>query len=446
MKRVFLFALMFVLVGCAPAASSVAQPSATAPAIALATATATTASTSTPLATPTDTPSPIPTATRTPTLTATPLPTPSGVTFKFDDGVPQSQRDTIIQGLAMARSYLGDSRPMTVIAYADLNAQMDEIARVRGVPRTSLTRQLQLLQTDRPFGSADLLAFPMSKTWQSRAKEVNLQYAVHEYFHAVEAFLTNTDPFNYVVAEWLYEGTADFASYHVLAKYGYYNLDDVYKGRLERTRGVVSPLSTMEVQRVAEREMINTPYYFGYLADEMLAKMAGEDAVLRKFWENYPKYPGWQLAFQATFGISLDEFYKRFEETRRAQFPPFCGTQGEYIAPGTSDPFTLKFVKQVAPGVLTYPEFSFTSNSPAPVAYVFCATGYNLTTVTDIRPTYQFPPGYAGWVSCGGNCVVVYMPQKITASTFTFTIDLPDKRHAEAQFQHSILPAVTPKP
>lgn len=270
-----------------------------------------------------------------------------------------------------------------------------------------------------------------------------MRTAVHEYFHAVEGYLTNTDPFNYAVAEWLYEGTADFAAYHVLAKYGYYNLDQIYKERVDRTRGITSPLNTMEVQRVAEREMINAPYYFGYIADEMLAKMAGEDAVLRKFWENYPKYPGWPLAFQATFGISVDEFYKRFEDKRRAEFPPFCGTQGVYVAPSPSDPFTLKFVRQDPPGVLTFPGYPFTSNPPAPVAYTFCATGYNITTLTDNRSAYQFPPGYAGSISCGGNCLIVYMPQRVSAGSFTFAMELPDKRRAEAKFDHFI---PTPKP
>ena len=35
---------------------------------------------------------------------------------------------------------------------------------------------------------------------------------------------------------------------------------------------------------------------------------------------DYPQ-PGWRLAFEAAFGMTIDEFYELFEEHRAAGFP-----------------------------------------------------------------------------------------------------------------------------
>ena len=83
----------------------------------------------------------------------------------------------------------------------------------------------------------------------------------------------------------------------------------------------------------------------------------------------------------------------------------------------------------------------------APVAYTFCVSGINYATIWDPATTRQFPPGFAGAVNCGGNCIVLYMPQRISAGQFTFAIETKDKRRGEVQFQHSIPAGIpTPKP
>lgn len=454
MKGVFLFALGIVLVACAPAAPPVSPTSIAVnatPTLANAIPLAGTETTllSSPTAIGTLTITPTTTRTATPTRTSTPtlpaLPTPTGVTFKFDEGVPQDQRDTIIAGISMARAFLGESRPMTVIAFADLNGQMDEISRYFNEPRTSsrLRSIQQYLQADRANAYPHAMFFPMSKTWMARLQEERLRTVAHEYFHAVEGFLTNTDPFNYSVPAWLYEGSADFAAYRAMAKYGYYDLAQVHRDRIERTRGIVSPLSSMEIVRLAEREDLSAHYWFGYLADEMLTEIGGEQAVLRKFWENYPKYPGWQLVFKATFGITEEEFYKRFEETRRAQFPPYCGNQGEYATPAPNDPFAIKLVRQDGPGVVVFPLTLFTLAQQPLYSYTFCATGYPLVTLTD-SSAYKYPPR-AGVVRCGGNCFTLYFLTN-AQGTYTFAIELPDKRRAEVQFDHLVPSTPTPKP
>ena len=281
-----------------------------------------------------------------------------------------------------------------------------------------------------------VMFFPMSKTWMARAREERLRTSVHEYFHAVEGFLTNTDPFNYSVPTWLYEGTAEFAAFRVLSHYGLYDLNSIRKDRIERTRGIVSPLSTMEVLRISEREDTRAHYDFGYLADELLAEIAGEQAVVRKFWENYPKFPDWHQVFKATFGITDEEFYKRFEETRRAQFPPYCGTQGVYATPAPNEPFAIKLVRQDPPGALVFQSISWTLVTPPPTAYTFCVTGYPLVAITDKVAAYKLPAGNYAWLSCGGNCIILYMRPTAAPGAYTFAIELPDKRRAEAPFQH----------
>ena len=74
-------------------------------------------------------------------------------------------------------------------------------------------------------------------------------------------------------------------------------------------------------------------YQCGYAAAELLASRVGvrklaDYYMLLEPWmtpsgvreSNFPD-PGWRLAFQSAFGMTVDEFYELFEEHREADFP-----------------------------------------------------------------------------------------------------------------------------
>ena len=55
----------------------------------------------------------------------------------------------------------------------------------------------------------------------------------------------------------------------------------------------------------------------GFLAVEWLAKRAGDSAVF-EYHRQEPFRTGWEAAFEAAFGLTLEDFYEQFEAYRAA--------------------------------------------------------------------------------------------------------------------------------
>lgn len=394
---------------------------------------------------------PLPTLTPAVTPTLPKLNLPSGVTIKYDEGVPAVERELIQNAMALAREVYGDTGTFTVYAYADENALLDQVAKNLNVPRNDprvapiLYRSFQMhfdqggLVTERGIVYVSVI-----NAWRIQTFRDKLSALTFAYFNQVESNLAGTDP---LTSPWFDYGILKWAQNRALLKYGYADPDQFRREAIQRSRGVLNTLSQMEDEKNADLEDPSEKRLLGYLALDFLAKnYGGEDVVFRKFWENYPKYPGWRGAFQPTFGVTLDEFYAKFEAYRRTQFPSYCGAVGSFSPPAPNAALELKFVRQDPPGSITFSDFPATSVVPAPVAYTFCASGYSLNSLQNMNAAMKLPPQSLDWYPCGGNCIIVYVPQSVAPGTFTFAIELPDKRRAEAQFQHSIPPAATPSP
>ena len=405
--------------------------------------------------TPTSPPAAPPTRTR----TSTPIPTPtipklilpSGVTFKFDNGVPAAEREIIQTVMALARDVFGDAGTFTVYAYADENALLDQVARNLNVSRNDpqiapafyREYQQQFDQGGLVTGRG-IIYLSATNLWGSRSFQNKLSSLTFAYFDQVRSNLAGTYAFT---SPWFDYGILTWAQNVVMFKYGYADQEQFRREAIQRSRGVLNSLTAMADEKKADSEDPSEKRILGYLAlDYLAANYGGEQAVFRKFWENFPKYPGWQLAFKATFGLTLDEFYPKFEEYRRIKFPPDCGAAGSFSPPALNAPLTLRFIRQDPPGAITFSSFPDTSVAPAPVAYTFCASGYPLPSLQNMNTAIKLPTASLDWYPCGGNCIIVYMPQSATPGSYTFAIELPDKRRTEVQFQHSIPPAATPKP
>ena len=59
-------------------------------------------------------------------------------------------------------------------------------------------------------------------------------------------------------------------------------------------------------------------YEVGFLATDWLVERAGPEAVLKFF-----RFGGHSAAFEAAFGMTLDEFHISFEQHRLEVAPPF---------------------------------------------------------------------------------------------------------------------------
>ncbi len=97
--------------------------------------------------------------------------------------------------------------------------------------------------------------------------------------------------------------------------------------------GRTDPKGASEAELEQRRAIIDCIYHCGHLATELLASRVGvsklaEYYMLLEAWmmprgireADYPQ-PGWRLAFEAAFGMTIDEFYELFEEHRAAGFP-----------------------------------------------------------------------------------------------------------------------------
>ncbi len=389
-----------------------------------------------------------PAAASSPTLT--PFAAPSSVTFKYDDGVTDDQRQTIESGIGLGRLYEGDAGPVIVTAYTNFDNLANEADKYYHRPSTSRAsttfRQAFLSHIWRASSSPGTIWVWVNDMWKSLTVPMRLHTMAHEYFHEIQMHLANKE----VTATgpiWLYEGAADYAGFGAVAFANRgYTMAQIDQYKITASRGMLSPLSSMITLGDTEAEDTEYPYQVGYLAIEYLIPNRGSDglSVLKNFWQAQGKGASWQDAFKQTFGMSVDDFYPRFEQYRQTHYPPFCGAVGAPIAQATPAPFGVRFVRQLSPGDML--QLDQTWSNPPNIPYVFCVDGFSLQSLGDQKgKAFTFPKGYAGWSSCGAGCITVYMRPNDPAGTYRLALTLPDGRHADASFQHSTgVPAATP--
>ena len=177
----------------------------------------------------------------------------------------------------------------------------------------------------------------------------------HELVHAafqvgVAGLLTDSTAFEGLVTapRWLGEGMAILLSELALAEHRGTDHSQERKGwvLLLQAEAIDLPLRDAETwpsgwwsgsvgpdgELDEGRAVINCIYTCGYVAVELLASRVGlrelSDYYMylepRMFpWvseKDYPR-PGWRVAFERAFGMTVDEFYELFEEHRAAGFP-----------------------------------------------------------------------------------------------------------------------------
>ncbi len=152
---------------------------------------------------------------------------------------------------------------------------------------------------------------------------------------------------NYLVAtpRWLLEGMADVLPTFSPPELGRH-FSNRRSGALRFTEHTDLTLRDAEVwpsgflgrighedKKAEAYEIIDCIYQCGYLAVELLASYVGLSRLHDYFmhlepWmvpqgvreEDLPR-PGWRLAFEKAYGMTIDEFYELFEEHRTAGFP-----------------------------------------------------------------------------------------------------------------------------
>ncbi len=144
----------------------------------------------------------------------------------------------------------------------------------------------------------------------------------HEYFHILQmkAGLDTQEQDETVRQQiwWLVEGPAVYAGALADAAQGRVTMAASRQGaRLRVSSSVREPLPrdlSLDWATYAAYA-----YYVGFLATEWLVERAGPAALLDFF-----RFGGHQAAFEAAFGMTLDEFHDSFEEHRQEVAPPFA--------------------------------------------------------------------------------------------------------------------------
>lgn len=435
MKTFLLFiGICFLLTACVPSA-----PPVTSTPVAAATNTAV------PTATNTSTPTVLPTfvfPTRVATITPQALPsvysTPTGAfRFLFDDGVREYQREAIRNAAALGQSLFGDAGNVTIVAYSNIDALIQEQSNNYKRPvnsQPSVESRFRFLEGVKSCDANEGVIFCYI-TPSNPALGTSVYTAIlHEYFHNVQFYLTRTRTSS-AGAAWLIEGSAEYARTWVDVRYGLTDWETQRKRWILQTRGITRPLSSMETVRGSEEEDFIAKYSLGYLAVEYLVANVGEQAVLKKYWEWVGSGLGWPIALEKAFGIPLNTFYERFEEYRQVEFPPYC----DYWSRGS---FGIQFNRSLAAG-------SIPGVAPEFIPYIFCVTGYSMIDLPPAQRSMAFklPNASARRGSCAANCIIIYMPKSLPFRDYLFAFVAADGRHAEATFPHGPQPVTaTPKP
>ena len=293
------------------------------------TPTATPTPTPTVMPTPTPTPNPNPEPTNKPTSrpspTPTPEPTPALPQLVTLPGSPEYVKWEI--GSGVSPEYVEDSVEGVRL--------MHEYAEILGIPEveTEFTAHLYYDQeeliasyeitTGREAGwvtrgaNATALGtrfFTNTLRWEERgtSPDDRKKISAHELFHVFQTHLSWGHP---PEATWLSEGTAEFFAFRALAAGGVIDYAERRGPRFVKpAERVDKPLRDMET---GHRDVTYT--YF-LLAAELLASVAGEESLIR-FLEIQGIMDNWREAFEAAFGMTVEEFYELFEDHRAAGFP-----------------------------------------------------------------------------------------------------------------------------
>ena len=138
---------------------------------------------------------------------------------------------------------------------------------------------------------------------------------------------------------WLLEGSRKFLTYQALRPSGPESCDPTRGRYAHISESVDTPLSETETSE--DFWALENPSAHGFLAVELLAEQAGPEAVI-SYYASLRPGTIWQEAFQAAFGMTVEESYQLFEERRSAGFPrPRCET----LPPLVTIPGSPEYVK-----------------------------------------------------------------------------------------------------
>lgn len=304
--------LTLLLGACAGGGDYVSPAAAPTPGVVPSTSTSTSTSTSSTAPPTTTTTAPAPTTTSIALAAGVQerrLPTAgSSTVLRYDAGVAASALTTVEDALAIARDEFGDSGPLLVHIYSDVDTFVG----------AHDPRAQQQARDDVEAGSVATASGGVIWIYGPHFAEQTVAnrplVVLHEYFHTVQSFLSSGRSGR--VPLWLREGSARYFEYRGGANH---TLTDFSRRRATEVR-VSRPLDPLENFETAGGPMFRggggEAYTLGFLATEYLANAAGIDVVKHDFWAALKPGTDWHTVFANSFGVSVDQFYADFAAYR----------------------------------------------------------------------------------------------------------------------------------
>ena len=142
----------------------------------------------------------------------------------------------------------------------------------------------------------------------------------HEYVHALQFQIDNAD----WAPLWIQEGAAWYLD----------ALHDRVSGRHDyfKSRPYLWWIARDWSGSLRSMEQLDWHAGVGFLAVERLVERAGEESLF-DFYRQLANDPDWKSAFEATFGLAVDEFYRDFESWRAEAVPPWAFFSGVVSGP-----------------------------------------------------------------------------------------------------------------
>ena len=286
---------------------------------------------------------------------------PSYIKWVIADEVDQPEAASAIQGVKLAYEF-GKSLDMPdpqgqIIIYVDNDAERLAAYYADLVHWDIETSRKVWLNKKRGAisgrGNITALAAPPGEP-QGEGLRGPLRTMAHEYVHTgfqhnlagLSAGSPGIEQYNVVVPRWLVEGMANVWTNLAISEHRGLTYAEAREHWISRARAIDLPLQDAETwpegftgsvgpadQQARFRAIRDCIYQCGYAAAELLASHAGvrklaDYYMLLEPWmtpsgvsESRLPVPGWHLAFEAAFGMTVDEFYELFEDHRAAGIP-----------------------------------------------------------------------------------------------------------------------------
>ncbi|MEC7837702.1 MAG: hypothetical protein VX523_03150 [Chloroflexota bacterium] len=177
-----------------------------------------------------------------------------------------------------------------------------------------------------PFGFTDLFQPIESGTDQ--------RIVFHEYFHAIQSSHMGLGEKRTSLKgpDWFYEGGAEYMAEIKYKKAidtklllpidrskPYVLRDNMEDHMLRAIDNLSNNCPGNKLQDLNYGNQCDILYSLGSWAIAYLAHVYGEDLLLESFYKNLTEKPNWEVAFNDTYGISLEEFYVDFDKFLKLQ-------------------------------------------------------------------------------------------------------------------------------